>query len=118
MHVGWTEHSLGVLDGIDGRGDHPISVRGGALMDFDEVQVAGDGELLTHGPYVHWVNKETRVINYTLTREPTAGLLRKGWRSAATTKEARAEVVRDFGEILEENAAGDNVYFRVKKKAA
>jgi hypothetical protein len=97
-------------------------------MDYEEVQLAGDGELFIKSPYVAWKSEDTRVINYILGRTnpnvpgdtgitpPMAKLLDRGWRLSANTRTARAEVKREFGQILEENAAGDYVFFRVYKE--
>lgn len=89
-------------------------------MDYDEVQLAGDGELITHSPYVAWRAEDTRVISYVIDHgcaSPDCApvLLRQGWRSAISAKSARAEVIAQHGTILEENAAGDHVFFRVRR---
>jgi hypothetical protein len=109
---------MGVVAGLDGDDNGPTSVRG-TLMDYDEVQLAGDGELITRSPYVTWRPEDTRVISYVIMHPnewPLGRELRPGWRSAPNARTARAEVKRDHGVILEENAAGDNVFFRVNKE--
>jgi hypothetical protein len=92
-------------------------------MDYEEVQLAGDGELFIKSPYQAWRTEETKVISYVLIppRRAEEQLLpiptvRQGWRTATWARDARAEVRREFGQILEENAAGDNVFFRVYKE--
>lgn len=87
-------------------------------MDYEEVQLAGDGELVIKSPYVPWRKEDTRIISYVLfhSLEYAPPFIRPGWRSAPNTKEARRQVKRDYGKILEENAAGDNVFFRVFKE--
>lgn len=71
---------------------------------------------MSTGPYVSYHKEDTRIVNYVLTTEPVLGLLRKGWRTAPTVRHARAEVVGEFGPILEENAAGNHVFFRVYRR--
>jgi hypothetical protein len=92
-------------------------------MDVEEVQLAGDGELFIKSPYVAWRTEDTRVISYVLVPPPRLGEeyspsppVRQGWRTAPWARTARAEVKREFGQILEENAAGDHVFFRVHKE--
>lgn len=93
-------------------------------MDYEEVQLAGDGELFIKSPYVTWKPEDTRVVSYVLWRPhpvdpkfgPDEPKLRQGWRMAPTARAARFEVTKQFGQILEENAAGDNVFFRVYKE--
>lgn len=87
-------------------------------MSHEEVQLAGDGELFIKSPYVTWKPEDTRVIPYMLfhSEEYRPPYIRQGWRAAPSAREARRQVVRDFGQILEENAAGDNIFFRVYKE--
>lgn len=100
--------------GVDGDGvAGPVAVDG-TLMDYDEVQLAGDGELFIKNPYQAWRPEDTRVVTYVLAQEsvPT----RTGWTWVHNVKEARAHCTQRFGRILEENAAGDHVFFRVHKE--
>lgn len=97
-------------------------------MDYDEVHLAGDGELLFNSPYQHWTPATTKVVNYILGRANRnvpdeagispgmAKLLDRGWKLAPTARQARAEVMSQYGAILEEKAAGDYVFFRVRKE--
>lgn len=93
-------------------------------MDYEEVQLAGDGELFIKSPYIVWRTEDTKIISYVLTvptnmprsLNPAPLTVRPGWRTAPWARVARAEVRRDFGQILEENAAGDHVFFRVYKE--
>lgn len=112
MHVGWTRGGLGVIPGLDD-GHGPTSVHGD-VMDYDEVQIAGDGELLIKSPYQTWKPEDTRVVTYVLAQERVP--VRAGWTWMHNVKEARQHCTRRFGRILEENAAGDNVFFRVFKE--
>jgi hypothetical protein len=84
-------------------------------MDYDEVQLAGDGELLIQSPYLTYNPERTRVITYVLAPEPVP--VRKGWTWMHTAKEARAHCTARYGKILEERAAGDHVFFRVLKES-
>jgi hypothetical protein len=88
-------------------------------MDYDEVQIAGDGELFIQSPYQTWRPEDTRVVPFTIIRldEPTTVRVRPGWGWAPSVQVARAQVTQRFGAILEENAAGDNVFFRVRKES-
>lgn len=83
-------------------------------MDYDEVQLAGDGELFVTSPYLTYAPEDTRVVTYVLSPEPVS--TRAGWTWVHTTTEARAHCTKRFGEILEERAAGDNVFFRVRRE--
>lgn len=112
MHVGWTQPGLGVIPGLDD-GTGPTSVRGD-LMDYDEVQLAGDGELFLINPYLPYRPEDTRVVTYVVTPEPVP--VRLGWAWMHTTREAREHCTKRFGPILEERAAGDNVFFRVYRE--
>ncbi len=117
MHVGWTRDGTGVLLGVDGRGDGPTSVRG-EMIDHDEVQLAGDGELVHRSPYLAYRPEDTRIISYRLLHhaEVPAVDVRRGAHTAPSAKEARRQVIKNFGKILEENAAGDNLFFRVLRR--
>lgn len=83
-------------------------------MDQEEVQLAGDGELFIKSPYLTYKPEATRVIKYVL--GPMEVPVKAGWTYMRTAKEARAHCVQRFGAILEENAAGDHVFFRVFKE--
>lgn len=113
MFVGWTRPGIGVHDGLDDNPDGPVSVRG-TLMDYEEVQLAGDGELFVKSPYPTYRPEDTRVIKYVLSPEPVP--VRLGWMWMHTAREAREHCTQRFGTILEENAAGDHVFFRVFKE--
>lgn len=121
MHVGWTqEHwhpAFGVFSAFDADVDGPRSVHGD-LMDYEEVQLAADGELFIKSPYLTYDPNDTKVVRYMLfhSEEYRPPFSKVGWRAAPNASEARRQVRRDFGTILEENAAGDNVFFRVYKE--
>lgn len=118
MLAGWTLPGIGVLRDVDAPGDDvPRSVKGD-VMTHDEVYIAGDGELIQRNPYLAWKPEDTRVITYVLSYTSANDLeaaLRRGRRMAGSVKQARAEVLFQHGEILEENVAGDNVFFRVRR---
>lgn len=83
-------------------------------MDYDEVQLAGDGELFIKSPYLGWRPEDTRVVTYVLSPDPIP--VRAGWKWMHNAREAREHCTSRYGKILEENAAGDHVYFRVYKE--
>lgn len=82
-------------------------------MDYDEVQLAGDGELIQRTPYLAYKREDTRVVTYVLSRDEVP--VRAGWTWVHTAKEARAHCTARFGKIIEENAAGDHLFLRVFK---
>lgn len=104
---------MGVLPDLDD-GNGPISVHG-ALMDYESVQLAGDGELIEVSPYVTWRQEDTRVVTFAIGL-PAEAPVRKGALRQTSARLARADVKRRWGDILEENAAGDYVFFRVHKE--
>jgi hypothetical protein len=83
-------------------------------MDYDEVQLTGDGELFVKSPYLAYDKANTRVVTYVLSYDEVP--VRAGWTWMRNVKEARKHCETKFGKILEENAAGDNVFFRVLKE--
>lgn len=87
-------------------------------MDYDEVQLAGDGELFIKSPYQAWRPEDTRVIRYVLSyaADPVPPEVARGWTWMRNTREAREHCTKRYGKILEENAAGDHVFFRVLKE--
>jgi hypothetical protein len=87
-------------------------------MDYDEVQLAGDGELFIKSPYLAYRPEDTRVVKYVLSysTDPPPPETKVGWTWMRNAKEARAHCRSRYGEILEENAAGDHVFFRVYKE--
>lgn len=118
MLAGWTLPGADVLRDVGAPGDDvPLSMTGD-VMTHDEVQIAGDGELIQRNPYLYWKPEDTRIITYVLGHAPVEGIeaaQRRGRRVTVSVKQARAEVLLQHGEILEENAAGDNVFFRVRR---
>lgn len=83
-------------------------------MEFEEVQVAGDGDLLIRSPYVAWDPVSTRVVTFAI-GVPAALPVRRGALRAVSSKAAREHAVAQWGQILEENAAGDYIFLRVRK---
>lgn len=115
MHIGWTQYGpVGVVRGLDGRSGGPTSVRGD-LMDYEEVQLAGDGELFIKSPYVTWKPEDTRIVTFAIGL-PADAPARSGAIRQASARLARLDAKRRWGTILEENAAGDHVFFRVYKE--
>lgn len=78
-----------------------------------DYELAGDGELYLTSPYLSYRPEDTRIVTYVLAHESVP--VRAGWTWMHTATEARAHCRARFGAILEERAAGDNVFFRVKK---
>jgi hypothetical protein len=83
-------------------------------MDYDEVQLSGDGELFIKSPYLTYRPEDTRVVTYVLSPDPVP--VRSGWTWMHNAREAREHCRGRYGQILEENAAGDHVFFRVYKE--
>lgn len=85
-------------------------------MDYQEVQLAGDGELIVKDPYLAYRRVDTMVMPFMIADPTVPFKPRSGWGWAPSVKIAREEVTKRFGEILDENAAGDNIFFRVYKE--